>query len=84
MSGVSSKPVQPIQVRQFAKAQGILAKTDKIDARLIAMFGKVLQSDIRPLPDKKIRLISDLLASKRQLNEARTQELTANTKHPTC
>ena len=45
--------VQPIQVRQFAKAQDILAKTDKIDARLIAMFGKVLQPNIRPLPDKK-------------------------------
>ena len=67
--------VQPIQVRQFAKAQGILAKTDKIDARLIAMFGKVLQPDIRPLPDNKVRLIRDLLARKRQLNEARTQEL---------
>ena len=31
--------IQPIQVRQFAKAQGILAKTDKIDAHLIAQFG---------------------------------------------
>ena len=74
--------VQPIQVRQFAKAQGILAKTDKIDARLIAMFGKVLQPDIRPLPDKKVRLIRDLLARKRQLNETRTQELNRQHKAP--
>jgi len=66
--------VQPIQVRQFAKAQGILAKTDKIDARLIAQFGVMLQPDIRPLPSKKVRYIKDLVARKRQLNEARTQE----------
>lgn len=67
--------VQPIQVRQFAKAQGILAKTDKIDARLIAQFGVVMQPEIRPIASKKVRLIRDLLSRKRQLNEARTQEL---------
>ena len=60
--------VQPIQVRQFAKAQGILAKTDKIDARLIALFGKVLEPDVRPIASKEVRLIRDLLARKRQLN----------------
>ena len=67
--------VQPIQVRQFAKAQGIIAKTDKIDARLIAQFGAVLKPDIRVLPSKQVRLIRDLLARKRQVMEARTQEL---------
>lgn len=67
--------VQPMQVRQFAKAQGIMAKTDKIDAGLIAQFGQVMQPEVRALPSKKIRLIKDLLARKRQLNEARTQEL---------
>lgn len=67
--------VQPMQVRQFAKAQGILAKTDKIDARLIAQFGAVIQPEVRPLAGKKIRHIRDLLARKRQLMEMRTQEL---------
>lgn len=67
--------VQPIQVRQFAKAQGILAKTDKIDARLIAQFGVVMQPATRPLPSKNVRQVRDLLARKRQLNECRTQEL---------
>jgi len=67
--------VQPIQVRQFAKAQGMFAKTDKIDARLIAQFGAVMKPDIRPLPSKKVRLVRDLLARKRQLNATRTQEL---------
>jgi len=74
--------VQPIQVRQFAKAQGILAKTDKIDARLIAQFGKVMQPDIRSIASKEVRLIRDLLARKRQLNEARTQELNRQHKAP--
>jgi transposase len=67
--------VQPIKVRQFAKAQGVIAKTDKIDARLIAQFGLVIQPEVRTLPDKKVRLVRDLLARKRQLNETRTQEL---------
>ena len=74
--------VQPVQVRQFAKAQGILAKTDKIDARLIAMFGKVLEPEVRPLASKEVRLIRDLLARKRQLNETRTQELNRQHKAP--
>jgi transposase len=67
--------VQPMQVRQFAKAQGQLAKTDKLDARLIAQFGAVMKPEPRPVATKKVRYIRDLLARKRQLNEARTQEL---------
>lgn len=67
--------VQPINIRQFAKAQGILAKTDKIDARIIAQFGAVMKPDIRPISSKKVRHIRDLLARKRQLMEMRTQEL---------
>ncbi len=74
--------VQPVQVRQFAKAQGILAKTDKLDARLIAMFGKVLEPEVRPIASKETRLIRDLLARKRQLNENRTQELNRQHKAP--
>lgn len=67
--------VQPLKVRQFAKAEGLMAKTDKIDAFLIARFGKVMGLKPRPLPDKKIRKVRDLLARKRQLNEQRTREL---------
>jgi len=74
--------VQPLQVRQFAKAQGVIAKTDKIDARLIAQFGVVMQPEPRPLPSKKVRLVRDLLARKRQLNETRTQELNRLHKAP--
>lgn len=67
--------VQPIQVRQFARAQGVFAKTDKIDARLIAQYGVTMQPIVKVLPGKKVRLVKDLLARKRQLLEMRTMEL---------
>ena len=67
--------VQPIKVRQFARAEGLMAKTDKIDAHLIARFGRVMELQPRPPVDKKVRKVRDLLARKRQLNEQRTQEL---------
>jgi len=67
--------VTPVKVRQFARAQGILAKTDKIDARLIAQFGVVMQPEVRALPTKNIRKVRDLNARKRQLMESRTQEM---------
>lgn len=67
--------VQPMKVRQFARAEGLMAKTDKIDAQLIARFGKVLELEPRALPDEKVRKVRDLLARKRQLNEQRTREL---------
>ncbi len=75
--------VQPTNVRQFAKAQGILAKTDKIDAKLIALFGAKMEPEIRPISSKKVRYVRDLLARKRQLMEARTQELNRVQKAPT-
>jgi transposase len=74
--------VQPMQVRQFAKAQGIIAKTDKMDSRLIAQFGAVIKPEVRPLSSKKVRYIRDLLSRKRQLNEMRTQELNRQHKAP--
>lgn len=67
--------IQPIQVRQFAKAQGVFAKTDKIDARLIAEYGVRLQPEVKALPGEKVRRVKDLLSRKRQLNEMRTREL---------
>ena len=67
--------IQPMQIRQFARAQGLLAKTDKLDARLIAQFGAIMKPEPRPIANKKVRYIRDLLSRKRQLNETRTQEL---------
>jgi len=71
--------VQPMKIRQFANAQGIMAKTDKIDAHIISQFGAVMKPEPRPLPSPEIRHIRDLLARRRQLMETRTQEI--NRKH---
>lgn len=67
--------VQPRQVRQFAKIKGVLAKTDQLDAQVIAEFGAQIQPPVRPLSGKNIRAFRELLALKRQLTEARTREL---------
>lgn len=67
--------VQPIQIRQFAKAQGVLAKTDKLDAKIIAQFGAVMQPEVKPLAGRNVREVRDLLARRRQLMEARTREI---------
>ncbi|QDS97189.1 Transposase [Adhaeretor mobilis] len=45
--------VNPRQVRDFARATGQLAKTDSIDAQMLAQFGQVVRPEQRPLPSKK-------------------------------
>ncbi|WP_414430903.1 IS110 family transposase [Alcanivorax sp. IL3] len=67
--------VQPMRIRNFAKIKGVIAKTDKIDAQVIAEFAVTMKPEVRPLTSKNIRAFKELLARKRQLNEARTQEL---------
>ena len=74
--------VQPTQIRQFGKAQGIIAKTDKLDSRLIAQFSAIMKPEVRPINSKKVSYIRDLLSRKRQLNEMRTQELNRQHKAP--
>lgn len=65
--------VNPKQARDFARAMGQLAKTDAVDARVLAEFGAVLarRSDlaefIRPLPDAKQRTLAGLVTRRRQL-----------------
>jgi transposase len=66
--------VNPRQIRDFARATGILAKTDRIDARILALFGKQIKPEIRLLPDRKAREMSSLLARRRQLIEMLTAE----------
>jgi transposase len=66
--------VNPRQLRAFATAIGELAKTDTIDARVIARFGHDVCPPIRPLPSQKQRLFADLAARRRQLLELRTAE----------
>jgi transposase len=66
--------VNPRQVRDFARATGVLAKTDRIDARILALFGLQVNPEIRLLPDQKARELGSLLARRRQLIEMLTAE----------
>jgi len=66
--------INPRQVRDFARATGVLAKTDRIDARILALFGAQVKPEIRPLPDKKAREMGSLLTRRRQLVEMLTAE----------
>jgi transposase len=61
--------VNPAQVRHFAQALGRRAKTDPIDAEMIARFVEATKPDIRPLPDEAARLLADLVARRRQIVE---------------
>jgi transposase len=61
--------VNPAQVRAFAKALGQRAKTDPIDAAVIAHFAEATKPEPRPLPDEATRLLADLVARRRQIVE---------------
>ncbi len=61
--------VNPRQVRDFAKATGQLAKTDRIDALVLARFGEAVRPAIRPLPDEMTLELRALTARRRQLTE---------------
>jgi transposase len=71
--------VNPRQVRQFARASGRLAKTDTIDAAVLAHFAEVMQPSERLLPDAKTRELRALLARRRQLVEMITAETNRRT-----
>ena len=61
--------VNPRQVRDFAKATGQLAKTDRIDADIVALSAERVRPDVRPLPDAEAQELEALLARRRQLIE---------------
>jgi transposase len=65
---------QPIKVRRYAGAKGILAKTDRIDAQLLASYAAVMTPEVRPLALGNIRKIKDMIARRRQLIEMSTME----------
>lgn len=67
--------VNPRQVRNFAKALGKLAKTDKIDAKVLAQFASVVQPELRPFPDESEQKLRETLTRRSQLMGMRTMEL---------
>ena len=66
--------VNPRQVRDFAKAVGKLAKTDAIDAQVLAHFADAVRPVVRPLPDAATQALSALVTRRRQLVEMLTAE----------
>jgi transposase len=60
-AGLPVVVVNPRQVRDFAKSLGILAKTDRLDARVIARFGAATRPEVRPLPEDSTRELAELM-----------------------
>lgn len=73
-AGIAVAVVNPRQVRDFAKALGQLAKTDTLDAQVLAHFAEAVRPEPRALPDERTREMEALLARHRQLVEMRTAE----------
>lgn len=66
--------VNPRQVRDFARASGTLAKTDRLDAAVLAHFAEAMRPPARPLPDERTLLLDALLTRRHQLIDMRTME----------
>jgi transposase len=73
-AGLPVAVVNPRQVRDFAKASGRLAKTDRIDARVLAQFAQAIQPVQRALPDEAAQAFADQLTRRRQLVEMLAME----------
>lgn len=69
IAGIPVAVVNPRQVRDFARATGQLAKTDAIDAQILARFAEAVRPAPRPLPDEATQEFSALLTRRRQLIE---------------
>jgi len=66
-AGLAVVIANPRQVRDFAKATGQLAKTDRIDAHVLALFAARVRPHVRPLPDEQTRALDAMVARRRQL-----------------
>ena len=72
--GLPVAVVNPRQVRDFARATGRLAKTDALDAQVLARFAQAVRPTPRHWPDENARELRELVARRRQLIQTRTAE----------
>ena len=72
-AGISTSVVNPIEVRQFIRGMGRRAKTDAIDAAMLAEFGRVRCPEPTPLPSAEEQRLSERLIYRRQLIDERTR-----------
>ena len=73
-AGLPVVAVNPRQTRDFAKAAGLLAKTDRIDAAALARFAEAMKPEIRPLPDPAAQELGALIVRRRQVVQMLTAE----------
>jgi len=74
IKGLPVAIINPRQARDFAKATGQLAKTDRVDAAVLAAFAKAIRPQVRPLKDADTRALDDMVSRRRQLINMRVQE----------
>jgi transposase len=83
IAGVPTALVNPYRVREFAKSAGLLAKTDRLDARILARFGQAIRPAPTSLPTEEEQLLSAMITRRRQLIDMRTVERNRrSTAHP--
>jgi transposase len=73
-AGFTTVVVNPRQVRDFARGLGQLAKTDPIDAKVLARFAQIVQPAPRPAKSPRQAVLAELVSRRRQLVDALTQE----------
>ena len=73
-AGLPAVVVNPRQVRDFARSRNILAKTDRLDAWVLARFAAEVQPPVRPRPDVATRHLHALITRRRQLLTMRVAE----------
>lgn len=73
-AGLSVAVVNPRQARDFAKAIGVLAKTDRVDAQILARFGQAVKPAVRPLKPEETLALEAILTRRRQIIEMITAE----------
>jgi transposase len=83
VAGIPLAIVNPRQVRDFARSTGKLAKTDKLDAQILARFADAVRPEPRPLPDETQQRIDALLVRRRQLLGMITAERNRRRRAPT-
>jgi len=74
VAGLSVAVINPRQGRDFAKAIGVLAKTDRVDAQVLARFAQAVRPEARPQPSAETTELAALLTRRRQLVEMITAE----------
>lgn len=73
-AGLAAVAINPRQAHHFARATGTLAKTDRIDAALLARFARDVRPPLRPIADAAQRELAELMSRRRQLIATRTAE----------